>query len=236
MEPLEFAHGTDIGLHRSINEDAFAVHPELGLWLVADGMGGHDAGEIASALARDTVVASMRGGRDLVTAITHAHAAVIAHSSRAGQSLEMGTTMVAFHRAAASFQISWIGDSRAYLFDGRLSRLTRDHSYVEALLQQGAISEAEMRAHPNRNVITHAIGITTSGSLHIDTVTGALKPGTLFLLCSDGLTEAVTDADIADILARNASAPQACVDQLITAALAGGGSDNITVIVLRCGA
>lgn len=231
---IEFALGTDVGLQREHNEDVCLARPELGLWLVADGMGGHQAGEVASALARDTVVNSVVAGLSLVDALAAAHEAIKAQSSSSANTLEMGTTMVALQIRESSFEVAWVGDSRAYLHTDTLVALTQDHSHVQALVEQGLITAAQARVHPHRSMVLQALGVNPAGALRIDRITGDLRPGMQILLCSDGLTDRVEDDEIARILAQPGSSPQGCVDQLIRAALDAGGRDNITIIVLRC--
>ncbi len=230
---IEFGHLSHVGLRREHNEDTYYGDAELGLWLVADGMGGHEFGEVASALARDTIVRETHSGKPLADAIRRADEEIISHSRRRAEALPMGTTVAAARLSDGRFEVSWVGDSRAYLWNGELRQLSQDHSYVQELIDQGAITPEQARSHPHRNVVTQALGVTDPGSLKVETITGEFRPGMQLLLCSDGLTEEVDDQTIARILGRTELSAQECVDQLILAALDGGGSDNVTVVVVR---
>ncbi len=231
---IEFGHSTHVGLRREHNEDTYYADSELGLWLVADGMGGHENGEVASALARDTLVREIQGGGTLVSAIQIADEEIIKHSTRRPQALPMGTTIAAVRVTGDEFEVAWVGDSRAYAVQaGEFKQISEDHSYVRELINQRAITPEQAKTHPHRNVVTQALGVTDPQSLRVETVGGKLSNGTQVLLCSDGLTEEVDDELIASILSRDDLSAQECVDHLILAALDGGGSDNVTVILLR---
>jgi protein phosphatase len=232
---IEFGHNTHVGLRREHNEDTYYADGDLRLWLVADGMGGHEHGEVASALARDTLVREVGHGTELVRAIQLADEEIIRHSTRRSEALPMGTTIAALRIADESeFEVAWVGDSRVYVWNAEgLRQLSQDHSYVQELIDQGAITSEQARSHPHRNVVTQALGVTDPQSLRVESVRGQLKPGMQLLLCSDGLTEEVKDAAIAAIVGREDLTPQECVDHLILAALDGGGSDNVTVILVR---
>jgi len=230
---IEFGHSTHVGLRREHNEDTYYADAELGLWLVADGMGGHEHGEVASAIARDAMVREVAAGAPLAQAVQRADEEIIQHSSRKAEALPMGTTIAAMRLHENEYEICWVGDSRVYLWNGELKQLSRDHSYVQELIQQGAITHEQARTHPHRNVVTQALGVTDPESLRVETIRGSLQPGMQVLLCSDGLTEEVDDKDIETVLARQDLSAQECVDHLILAALEGGGSDNVTVILIR---
>lgn len=232
---IEFGHLSHVGLRRELNEDTYYGDAELGLWLVADGMGGHEFGEVASALARDAVVREVRAGKPLKDAIRSADEDIIRQSRRRAESLPMGTTMVALRLDDNRFELAWVGDSRAYLWrDGQLAQLSQDHSVVQELVAQGNLTAEQARAHPHRNVVTQALGVTDPAHLNVATTSGELRPGMQLLLCSDGLTEEVDDRGIARTLAFEDASAQECVDTLVAAALDGGGRDNISVILVRC--
>ena len=231
---IEFGHLSHVGLRRELNEDTYYGDAELGLWLVADGMGGHDSGEVASALARDSIVREVRAGRALGEAIRRANEEIIRQSRQRNESMPMGTTIVAVRvNANGRFELAWVGDSRAYLWNGKLQQVSSDHSYVQELIDQGQLTADQARSHPYRNVVTKALGVTEPDKLGIETVAGELRPGMALLLCSDGLTEEVDDELIATALAQKDISAQECVDHLIAAALDGGGSDNVTAVLLR---
>ena len=231
---IEFGHLTHVGLRRELNEDTYYGDSELGLWLVADGMGGHEYGEVASALARETIVRETRQGTPLPQAIRIADEEIIRASRQRSDALPMGTTVVAARIFGNRFEVAWVGDSRAYLWrDGKLAQLSHDHSYVQELIAQGAISVDQARTHPHRNVVTQALGVTDPQTLNVETLSGELAPGCQLLLCSDGLTEEVDDRTISRALGDTRCSAQECVDGLVAAALDGGGSDNVTVILVR---
>ena len=231
---IEFGHSTHVGLRREHNEDTYYADAHLGLWLVADGMGGHEHGEVASALARDTLVREVTKGTSLTEAIQHADEEIIRHSTRRSEALPMGTTIAALRVSGErDFEVAWVGDSRVYIWNQGLKQLSQDHSYVQELIDQGAITSEQARSHPHRNVVTQALGVTDPQSMRIGSAQGQLTPGMQLLLCSDGLTEEVTDPMIAAILGREELTAQECVDHLVLAALDQGGADNVTVILVR---
>ncbi len=232
---IEFGHLTHVGLRRELNEDTYYGDSELGLWLVADGMGGHEYGEVASALAREAIVRETRQGTPLPQAIRIADEEIIRACDRSSDAMPMGTTVVAVCAAGDRFEVAWVGDSRAYLWrEGTLAQLSQDHSYVQELIRRGAISIEQARSHPHRNVVTQALGVTDPRHLNVETMAGELRPGMQLLLCSDGLTEEVDDNVIAQVLSQTECSAQECVDTLVAAALDGGGSDNITAVLIRC--
>jgi len=231
---IEFGHLTHVGLRRELNEDTYYGDSELGLWLVADGMGGHEYGEVASALAREVIVREIRHGKPLAMAIRIADEEIIGASRRRSDALPMGTTVVAARVANGRFEVAWVGDSRVYLWHGgKLAQLSQDHSYVQELISQGTISVDQARVHPQRNVVTQALGVTDPQSLNVETMSGEFTAGMQLLLCSDGLTEEVDDSGISRVLAHTECSAQECVDGLVAAALDHGGSDNVTVVLVR---
>ncbi len=225
---------THVGLQRPVNEDAILSLPEQSLWLVADGMGGHEAGDFASRLICD-MVASLDPGtapgdrlRTLRDLIGRAHDAIRAEGGRRGGAT-IGATVVALTMAQDHFACLWAGDSRLYrLRDGEIEMLTQDHSLVAGLVASGAMGWDEAERHPQSNAITRAVGV--GEDLVLDKVKGPLSRGDRFLLCSDGLTKYATF----DMLRRAmAEAPIETVsDRLVQLALDGGGADNISVIVV----
>ena len=231
---IEFGHCSHVGLRREHNEDTYYADADMGVWLVADGMGGHEHGEVASAIARDTLIAEIGKGTPLVRAVQLADEEIIRHSNRRSEALPMGTTIAAMRLIGGNeFEIAWVGDSRIYLWDGDLKQISQDHSYVQELIDQGAITSEQARTRPHRNVVTQALGVTDPAQLNVETLTGELRPGMQLLLCSDGLTEEVDDRSIARVLAHQECSAQECVDGLVAAALDGGGSDNVTVVLVR---
>ncbi len=229
---ITIGHGSHTGCKRAHNEDTYDANQSQRLWLVADGMGGHDHGEVASAIARHVINHEVAQGKTLEDAIHQANAAIIQQSLKQGDNLPMGTTVAALRLNKNKYDIAWVGDSRVYLHDEQgLRSLSRDHSYVQELMDQQLISAAQARSHPHRNVVTQALGVTASEDLKVATKTGTVPSGGKFLLCSDGLTEEVNDEYIANILSKDLH-PQELADQLILAALEAGGSDNITVLVV----
>ena len=222
---------TDVGLRRTRNEDAFRCLDDQGLWLVADGMGGPGGGDVASEIVARTVVEEVREGRSLPEAAQAAHEAVTAAALSGQGRPGMGSTLVALSALGEGYELCWVGDSRAYLWDGVLRRLSRDHSLVQELVDEGEITEVQARIHPDRNIITRVLGGNMAGDCGAETVSGVLDPAARILLCTDGLTGELTDEEIAGQLSRSES-DQEAVERLISAALEHGGSDNVTVALL----
>ena len=228
---LNYAAETHRGNIRKLNEDCYEADPEHGLWLVADGVGGHACGDVASELTRATIKSVYHRSGDLVEAIEAAHQAVLAAIKRREGGANMGSTVVAAAIDGHNYQIAWVGDSRAYLWNGKLRLLSTDHSYVEALVAKGVITRAEAFKHPKRNIITQSIGVSADSGLKVDTVSGTLAAGERLLLCSDGLNDELEDHLIADTLGQHIS-PQQQVKHLLEGALTNGGRDNVTIIVI----
>ena len=230
---IEIGHGTHTGLRRGHNEDTLLVDESVGLCIVADGMGGLASGEVASAMARDIVGQAVASGAAIGPAIEQAHAAILAQIEATDPDRRMGSTIVAIKLADKNFEIGWVGDSRIYRYDNFvLKQISKDHSYVQALIDRHLITPEEARRSPHKNLVTQALGAVSEGELKVDVALGEIQHGTQILLCSDGLTGDVDDDSISDILA-DESRVQDAADALIQAALNGGGHDNITVVLLR---
>ena len=232
---FECVSRTHVGLRRKVNEDALVVRSDRGLWAVADGMGGHDAGDVASAkvteaLARLPVVYQldeMIGAA--TTALQRVNRELIAIAGTRGSDRGMGSTIVGLACRGADYRCFWVGDSRAYLLRGEtIVRLTRDHSLVQDLVDAGMIGATEAEGHPNANVITRAVG--AAEELRIDTVHGKIEPGDRFLLASDGLTRLVDDRELRSTLLGMPAEDAA--DTLVDRVLARGAPDNVTLIIL----
>ncbi len=236
---------SDVGRRRDSNEDEFLVAPEVGLYAVADGMGGHAAGEVASRLAIETVEASIRGAHEdgphvSARAATDAlRAAVAAANRRICDSMEgheerrgMGTTLAALLLRGDGAVIGHVGDSRVYLLrDGELHRMTHDHSWVMEQVRMGLLSDDAAQHHPMRNIVTRALG--GRADVAVDIVLEPVRPGDLFVVCSDGLNSMLEDEAIREIAERHRDDPEACCRALIDAANRRGGEDNVTVVVVR---
>lgn len=250
---LESAGATDVGRKRQLNEDVFLTDEDLGVYLVADGMGGHAAGEVASRLAADEIFRAF-GGRSalnqenwpehwdmersapanlLVDSVLSGHERVTNAVNRDPNLKGMGTTVVvAVHPAASrSLVVCHVGDSRAYRWRrNRLEILTEDHSWVHEQVAAGFLTEEAARTHPLKNVVTQALG--GSADPKVDILETELMSGDLYLLCSDGLNSMLTDEEISSHL-KDVGSLEECTSRLIEAANEHGGNDNVTVILLR---
>ncbi len=236
MQFWRHSAATDVGLQRNNNEDSFLSCPELGLWIVADGMGGHAAGEVASAIVSETIQQCVERGDSLADAIQHSHQAVLSAAANGHGGQGMGSTVVALHCSGSRYEVAWVGDSRAYLWspqaEQRFSQLTTDHSYVQMLYQTGAISEAELDTHPEKNIITQCLGSIELEQVSVESIEGDWQRGDKILLCSDGLSDAVSDGEIAEIMGAGHT-PGVAVESLISSALTHGGKDNITAAMVE---
>ena len=227
---------TDIGRVRKQNEDAAWLDEKRGIYVVADGMGGHLAGEVASAMAIDAVkrmaqkndIASIALLRETVL---EAHEAISAHARENQNCSGMGTTISAMWRGGHYMYVAHVGDSRIYrLRGGKLEQITQDHSLVEELVRARIIAREEARSHPRRNIITRALG--TPGENAPDLLAADMEEGDLWLLCTDGLTGMVDDEQIERVLTSRDSLDK-MANTLIKMALAAGGRDNVTLILCR---
>lgn len=246
---------THRGMKRDHNEDNFLAYPEQGVFAVADGLGGHASGEVASRLACDEMRQFFElTGRDrdatwpfkmdrersydenrIGVAIRLANATVHERSQSDPRCHGMGTTVVALYfTPEGRIVVAHAGDSRAYRFrDGVLTRLTVDHSLVEEYLRIGRLSEEEARRFPQKNIILRALGQQRTIELELSTVDP--RPGDVYLLCSDGLSGMIDDPDTEAIVAAHWTDPESCARALVDAANEAGGLDNITCVLVRCG-
>jgi len=232
---LKWGASTDVGMVRQQNEDSFLA--EETLFVVADGMGGHNAGEVASALAVTTLKAGARLGIDDVEVfrelVQQANSAIYTASLDDSTQSGMGTTVTALSIVEGEeprVLVANVGDSRAYLWrSGALSRLSVDHSYVQELVNEGIITPEAARVHPRRNIVTRALGIDRS--VMVDVFTHFVRTGDRIVLCSDGLVDEVADVEIARVLGQHTD-PQETAEALVMVANTNGGRDNTTVIVV----
>jgi PPM family protein phosphatase len=224
---------TDPGRTRRHNEDSYVIEPPL--FAIADGMGGAQAGEVASRLATAALKeAEADGGGEqrIATLIQEANRRVYDRSSRDPNTSGMGTTITVALVEDDQVAFGHVGDSRAYLIrDEQMEQLTEDHSLVNELLKTGKLSREEAETHPQRSVITRALG--TDPDVDVDTFSVAAETGDLFLLCSDGLTDMVSEESILDVVARNRDDIEGALRALVKAANRGGGQDNITVVAFE---
>ncbi len=234
LHPYRYSAQTHVGLKRKINEDAILALPDHNIWVVSDGMGGHEAGDFASRLIADAIAtipvgldptARMHALRD---AIQGAHSAIRAEAEARGRGV-IGATVAALMMANGHFVGLWAGDSRIYrLRAGQIEMLTTDHSAVAELVLAGQMTWDEAEQHPQSNAITRAVGV--GEVLELDKIRGQVATGDRFLICSDGLTKYATQGLLQRLLVR---APLETVgDELMQVALTGGGADNISVIVV----
>ena len=232
---LKWGASTDVGMVRQQNEDSYLA--EENLYVVADGMGGHNAGEVASALAVTTLKAGARTGIDSVERfrelVQQANTAIYTASLDDSTQSGMGTTLTALSIVAGEeprVLVANVGDARTYMWrNGALTRLSVDHSYVQELVNEGIITPEEARVHPRRNIVTRALGIDRS--VVVDVFSHLVRTGDRIVLCSDGLVDEVSDADIAVVLGQH-SDPQDTAEALVMVANTAGGRDNTTVIVI----
>jgi len=238
---IETAVATDVGQQRRANEDAYVRAPEHGFFAVADGMGGHAAGQVASRIACEAltkaVEVSASAGTSLAErlrgAVLHANHEVFSTAAERPELAGMGTTVVGLLVADERAALAHVGDSRAYrLRGGRLRQLTDDHSLVGELVRRREISADAAREHPHRHVLTRALGVRPR--VEPDLAEVGLQPEDVFVLCSDGLTTHVDDDEIEKLVAGSLPLREVC-ERLIALANRRGGEDNITVLVLRVG-
>ncbi len=225
---------TDTGRKRRRNEDAYVCEPPL--FAIADGMGGAQAGEVASRLAaaalRESGAKTLGGERRISDLIQEANRRVYDRSSTDPNTSGMGTTITVALVENDNVAFGHVGDSRAYLIrDGRMEQVTEDHSLVNELLKSGKLSREEAESHPQRSVITRALG--TDPDVDVDTFTIAAEAGDVFLLCSDGLTDMVGEGEILELVERNRDNLNGALKSLVKAANRSGGDDNITVVAFE---
>lgn len=233
---LECASRTDVGLRRKVNEDSVLERPELGLWAVADGMGGHEAGDVASA----KVVEALRNlpasasldafVERAIAELQRVNRELIALAMTNAMHGTIGTTVVGLAIANGEFRYFWAGDSRGYrMRDGQIQQLTRDHSVVQGLVDAGMLDPGQAQDHPNANLITRAVGVAED--LKVDMVGGEVAAGDQFLLATDGLTRLVADEELAATL--RASSPGEAADRFIETALSRGAPDNVSLVIAK---
>jgi serine/threonine protein phosphatase Stp1 len=223
-----------VGCRRKVNEDALLARPDLGLWAVADGVGGHAAGDLASALVVERLEHTVAGPEGAArsnaarAAIEDANAALWEMASASARTI--ASTIVTLLIGEDGYCCLWAGDSRAYLLrDGELRQLTRDHSLVQQLVDSGDLEPEAALNHPNANVITRAVG--SAPSLQLDSLQGDVRAGDQFLLASDGLIRLLRDDELAG--AKDAGDLQQLADQWVELALARGAPDNLTFVLVR---
>ena len=237
---------SDVGRRRESNEDDFLIEPEQGLFAVADGMGGHAAGEVASHMAIETLREALSNGdlgarRSVDGAGQWLRGAVVEANRRIWESIRvhedrrgMGTTVVALVRCGNELIVGHVGDSRLYLLrDDELHRVTSDHSWVNEQVKLGLMTDDTAQRHPMRNIVTRALG--SRNDVVVDVASVPVRTGDVLLLCSDGLNTMLTDDAIRATLARHRSDPEAACRALVDAANASGGEDNVTVVVVSFG-
>jgi serine/threonine protein phosphatase PrpC len=226
---------THPGAVRTHNEDAFLERPDIGLWAVADGAGGHEAGEVASAMlveALSTIPAGLSAAELLAQVrlrIAATHAALRAEAARRGPSTVIASTLVVLLARGQHFACLWAGDSRIYMLrDGALHQLTRDHSLVQELVDSGMLRPEEAEGHPRANVITRAIGADDAPP-ELDKVSDRALPGDRFLLCCDGLNKTLPEHELAALLGAGATPASALVEE----AVRQHATDNVTAVVVE---
>ncbi len=237
---IRYGSQSDRGKVRGSNEDSYAANLKTKLFLVADGMGGHAAGEIASQIAAATVEEVVAGGirssmppeEILFNAAQEANARIYQTQRMKPEFAGMGSTLTALSLQGGKYHIAHVGDSRAYLLrEGRLEQLTRDHSLVWHLFESGMLRKNELSSHPQKNLITRSIG--PHPQVEVDMEQGEAREGDVFVLCSDGLTDMISEEKIRDILSTRQKSPQQLGEMLVKEANECGGQDNITVVVVR---
>jgi len=236
---IEYGARSDQGRVRTSNEDYCIANPKSRMFLVADGMGGHAAGEIASQIAASTaeeVISDSRAGSVmeelLRAAVEEANRRVYETQQLKAEYRGMGSTLTLLAFRNNSYYIAQVGDSRAYLFrDNILTQLTRDHSLVWPLYETGILTKDDISRHPQKNLITRSIG--THPQVEPELQCGEALEGDIFLLCSDGLTDVLLDQDISRIISLGGNSPTTICGLLIDAANAGGGPDNVTTVVVH---
>ncbi len=237
---IEFGTHSHQGRVRTSNEDSYAANSKNRIFVVADGMGGHAAGEIASQIAASTVeewVASRQHAGDrledtLRAAAQEANSRIYETQRKRAEFAGMGSTLTILSFRDKMYYIAHVGDSRAYLLrEGNLDQLTRDHSLVWHLFESGVLHKEELSAHPQKNLITRSIG--PHPQVEVDLEQGEAREGDIYLLCSDGLTDVLSDEHIRDVLSDNQGSAQQLGEALVNAANQGGGPDNITVVVVK---
>ena len=235
---FECVSRTHVGLKRKINEDSILVETDRGLWVVADGMGGHESGEIASGMVVDALRSLPanplpdEATADAIDALREVNGKLIEMARVQERSKSIGTTVVGVLVADGVFRCFWAGDSRAYLMrDGELHRLSRDHSLVQDLVDAGMLKPEEAEGHANSNVITRAVGVAQK--LEVDVVGGEAKIGDLFLIASDGLTRVMSDTEIAAEMLKGGS--EQMVDRMLECVLERGAPDNVSIILVKIG-
>ena len=233
---IEFAAESHPGNRYEHNEDSLGWSEDAGVWLVADGMGGHACGDIASRTAKQSVLNALGAGdqasdKPLTQLISQAHDAVVSEGIRRDAE-NMGSTIALVRISGASAEVGWCGDSRVYLWrDSELIRLTRDHSLLEQLLESGVVEPSEAFGHPQKHVLVQALGITNPPPVPAQ-VDVELANDDMLLLCSDGLHDEIRDEDISSLIVANPE-PGAAVAALIKKVLEGQARDNISVVCMR---
>ena len=233
-----FSGLTDTGRVRTRNEDSFCCVPDQNLWVVADGMGGHDAGDFASQTITEQATkfnqqSSLEASILLLEEnLIHSNALIREKANKLGKNISIGSTVTCLYAWKNLAFVLWAGDSRAYLFrDHNLQRLTEDHSYVEELVRMGKIDKEQAEIHPAANVVLNAIGIDSD--IRVDMEYYEIKDNDVFLLCSDGLYKDLTEEKISRILDNNEVSLEELNRQLVTAAIDAAGSDNCTVVLIK---
>ena len=231
MMELSYGAGTDVGNVRDHNEDCYLAEPSLGLWLVADGMGGHACGEVASDIVIRTIGDAIGNGAELTDAIQKAHKAILESGKQGIGKPGMGSTVIAIHVHDHNYKIAWVGDSRAYLWNGKLKQISKDHSLVQMLVDTGNISEKEAMNHPQKNIIYQNLGATDADDVNIGVIEGQFYKNEKIILCSDGLSDELPKDEIADVLAEYDN-DQEITDNLISRVLKTAANDNVTIVVV----
>jgi protein phosphatase len=233
---------TDPGVVRTENEDHIGTRPEAGLAVLADGMGGHQAGEVASKLAVETVIRYLTDAyaadrreslsKRISEAIRRANATIFDTAHRHEECAGMGSTIVTAMFRHGELVVGHVGDSRLYRFrQGKLEQLTEDHSVIQELVNRGLFTQEEARASIGKNLVTRALGVDAEVLIDVNAI--PLEPDDLYLLCSDGLNDVVPDADIARVLADHSANLYTAAFKLVTLANQRGGPDNVSVILIR---